>query len=283
MKLEDIPLRDPFILYEAGRYYLYGTFTGGRRSDPLSFLTFLSEDLTDWSDPVTVFIKPDDFWADRDNWAPEVHKYKGCFYMFASFRSEKRCRGTQILKSDSPLGPFSLHGDLPVTPPDWDSLDGTLYIDPDGVPYIVFCHEWTQVKNGKICALRLSDDLSRAIGEPFLLFSASEPAWAKKDGDTVTDGPFLFRARNGSLLMLWSSFKDGKYCEALARSVDGTLCGKWIHEPIPFFENDGGHGMLFRTGEGELKFVFHQPNRKPFERPRILDTVEDGNTILIRK
>ena len=58
-----------------------------------------------------------------------------------------------------------------------------------------------QVGDGEICAMPLSDDLSRAIGEPKLLFHASEAEWARlvhhrysgRDG-YVTDGPSMWRA-----------------------------------------------------------------------------------------
>lgn len=49
--------------------------------------------------------------------------------MFASFKSETRSRATQILSADHPNGPFLLHGEEPITPKDWECLDGTFYID----------------------------------------------------------------------------------------------------------------------------------------------------------
>ncbi len=71
------------------------------------------------------------FWADRHYWAPEVYAnfaYNGAFYMFASFKSADRCRGTMVLKADKPDGKFTVHSEGTITPPDWESLDGTLYI-----------------------------------------------------------------------------------------------------------------------------------------------------------
>lgn len=45
------------------------------------------------------------------------------------------------LRSDSLLGPFVPHGGKELTPEEWECLDGTLYVSPDGKPYLVFCHE----------------------------------------------------------------------------------------------------------------------------------------------
>ena len=71
------------------------------------------------------------------NWAPEVHKYKGAYYMFATFTRESNgMRGTFILKADSPMGPFAPHSKKQVTPDDWECLDGTLHVDENGKPII---------------------------------------------------------------------------------------------------------------------------------------------------
>lgn len=267
MKLSDINLRDPFILPNGGKYYLYGS--RGTRG----FYVFVSRDLVEWSEPILCFSPPEGFWADRDFWAPEVHRYKdGYFYMFASFKKDGLCRGTQILRASSPLGPFSPISDGPVTPRDWECLDGTLYIDKAGRPYMVFCHEWVQTVDGEICAIELSDDLKRAVSPPRLLFKGSEmpgaPANAKR---YVTDGPFMYTREDGRLFMLWSSFGENGYCEIVSRSDNGALDGKWIHSDKLMFKNDGGHGMLFKTFDGQLKFVCHYPNKGAKERPAIFD------------
>ena len=104
MKLNDIHIRDPFIFAEDGTYYLYGTRAGHplgpRQGDGLDVYT--SKDLVEWSEPYECFTTPEGFWADRDFFAPEVHKWKGSYYMFASFRSLDHNRASQILKADSP-------------------------------------------------------------------------------------------------------------------------------------------------------------------------------------
>ena len=276
MRLDEIHIRDPFILTDGGKYYMYGT---GKRTGGLGFDVYVSDDLENWSDPREVFRADDSFWANRDFWAPEVHKYHGGYYMFASFKHENHVRATQILRSDKPDGRFSpISG--PATPPDWECLDGTLYVE-DGKPYIVFCHEWLQVHDGEICALELSDDLTHTVGEPKLLFRASEPEWALKGAENhVTDGPFLYRTKSGRLLMLWASFSDSGYVEAMAASDNGRIDGNWSHIGLLFHEN-GGHGMLFHALDGKLKFVLHQPNTSPNERPKLFDVIDDGDKLRI--
>lgn len=284
MKLQDIHIRDPFILLEGGRYYLYGSRGNEAWGKATGLDVYESDDLVSWSGPSVVFTPPEGFWADMHFWAPEVHQYHGKFYMFVSFKSETACRGTQILVADTPKGPFTLHSDGPVTPRDWECLDGTLYIDRDGKPYMVFCHEWLQVRDGEMCAVRLSDDLKQAVGEPFLLFRASEPDWALKDKtEFVTDGPWMYRTASGKLLMLWSSSAANGYVEAIAYSDNGDVTGRWQHQKQLLFDQDGGHGMIFTSKEGKLFFILHNPNNSPMERPVILPLEErDGTLAVIR-
>ena len=285
MKLQDIHIRDPFILLEGGRYYLYGSRGNEAWGKATGLDVYESDDLVSWSGPSVVFTPPEGFWADMHFWAPEVHQYHGKFYMFVSFKSETACRGTQILVADTPKGPFTLHSDGPVTPRDWECLDGTLYIERDGKPYMVFCHEWLQVKDGEMCAVRLSDDLKQAVGEPFLLFRASEPDWALKDKtEFVTDGPWMYRTTCGKLLMLWSSSAANGYVEAIAYSDNGDVTGRWQHQKQLLFDQDGGHGMIFTSKEGKLFFILHNPNNSPMERPVILPLEErDGTLAVIRE
>lgn len=270
IKREDIHIRDPFVLVHEGKYYLYGTRGPECWGLGTGLDVYVSEDLENFEDPVEVFTPPVGFWADRNFWAPEVHEYKGDFYMFASFKAEGVCRGTQILKASSPMGPFCLHSDGPVTPRDWECLDGTFYFEKtENRPYMIFSHEWVQVTDGQICAIPLTEDLKAAAGEPTLLFRASEAPWAipGKNGVWVTDGPFMYTDKDGKITMLWSSFGAEGYTLALAHSDSNTIMGPWKQEPELLFSKDGGHGMIFTSLEGKTMGALHSPNVTGKERP----------------
>ncbi len=282
MQFCDINIRDPFVMPYDRKYYMYGTrgetaWTVGKGLD-----VYVSEDLKNWSEPYECFRVPENFWANKEVWAPEVHEYKGSFYMFVSFFSEERSRATQILKSDSPMGPFLPFTDDAITPVGWRCLDGTFYISKSGDPYIVFCREWCQVKDGEIHAMKLTSDLSAAAEEPILLFKASEPYWADKERETfITDGPFMYRTEGGELLMIWSTFTKKGYIQAIARSDNGEIDGKWIHE-APLFEGNGGHGMIFDAFDGKKYLILHSPNENPLERPVLFEIAEkDGKLVLV--
>ena len=218
------------------------------------------------------------------NWAPEVHKYNNSYYMFATFTKENGLRGVYILKSDSPEGEFSPHSKGAVTPDEWECLDGTLYINKNNEPYLVFCHEHTQIIDGTVCYIKLSNDLTHCVGEPVYLFSGSTPEWADKKpaGEHyITDGPFMYRTTGGELLLIWSTFVNHMYCQCVAKSSNGELDGEFIHLP-PIITNDGGHGMIFKA-DNKLYLTFHTPNKSLEEHPTFKELIDTGKSIIIKE
>lgn len=276
MKTNEIHVRDPFVLPWEGKYYLYGTRGPTCWGLADGFDVYVGKDLENWEGPIEIFHNDGSFWADREYWAPEVHVIDGAFYMFASFHSPDRRRGTQILRAEKPTGPFVPISDGPVTPADWECLDGTFFQSKDGDPYLVFCHEWLQVHDGEVCAMKLTPDLKAAAGEPRVLFRASQAPWVvpsvDKDGNKnyVTDGPWLHRCPDGRLMMLWSSHGKDGYAQAASYSDNGDITGNWTPAAEPIFGRDGGHGMIFRDFEGVQHLVLHAPNENPYERPVFL-------------
>lgn len=281
-----VACRDPFILVYGGRYYLYrGTGKG--------VVCSVSDDLEHWSDAVTVFDKPENFHGVRDLfWAPECHYFRGHFYIFTSvFSSLINHRCVSVYRADNPLGPFEDIAGGRITPEDWDAIDGTLYVDGDGDPWLVFVHEWTSMPegNGAMAAARLSDDFTHLISEPIQLFRAKDPSWAVKG---VTDGPYLYTTDKGSLLMIWSNFGANGYVVACARSASGNIEGPWTHESElvyekdlrPEFTFDGGHAMIFADVNGKTKMTLHSPNKAQgdtVEHVVIFDLKEENDRIVI--
>ena len=257
MRLSDMHLRDPFILPYDGKYYLY--FSPGKFAwDGCDgFYCTISEDLENWSEPKKCFDPPVGFWSNNNFWAPEVHYYKGRFYLFASFMAQGHSRAVQIMASDNPDGPFEVWS-CPITPNHWMCLDGTLCVEND-TPYMVFCHEWVQTYDGEICAVQLTDDLKSPVGEPKVLFKASESKWSsnKDVNGFITDGPFIYKKSDGKLIMTWSSLDESRYAVGVAYSNNGSLFGEWKHCENTLSDIDGGHGMIFKGFDGRLYFTMH--------------------------
>ena len=296
MDLCEIRIRDPFVIPQPGEgfYYLFGTTDKNPWSGPgAGFDCYRSKDLNEWEGPIPAFRAPSSFWATRNFWAPEIHYFNSKYYMFASFKADQHDRGTQILVSQAVSGPYAPLTDGPITPPEWECLDGTLHTDADGNPWIVFCQEWVQVHNGAIHAMRLTRDLKQPAGPPLFLFNASEAPWVTRHSWSeemkanrfpayITDGPFLFRNRNGILLMLWSSSGSKGYAMGMARSESGTVAGPWRQETVPLWAEDGGHGMIFRAFDGRLFVTFHKPNNSPDERAVFIEIEETETSIRLK-
>jgi len=278
----DMGIRDPFIIVDRKDkcYYLIQS-----RWDNGSgvLYAYKSLNLKKWKEVGYVFRAEPDYLGTKDYWAPDYYEYKGNYYCFITVGGENILRGTTILKGGpSPIDtykPLLPNDQLNITPPDMQSLDGSLYVDEQEVPYMIFCREWLQVQDGEMWAMKLKDDLSGAADAPFLLFSASQAPWsAGGDGiNYVTDAPFIWKDEvSGNLIMTWSSGSTGGYAIGQAISKSGKLEGPWEHDPVPIFSSDGGHAMVFRDLDNNLKMAYHSPNSGS-ERVQISDvSIKDG-------
>lgn len=284
MKSLEINIRDPFVLYEDGMYYMYGTRAAHFGMSSGGFDVYTSVDLQDWKARGSCFDSEKYSLNCGANWAPEVHRYRNAYYMLATFTRDNGLRGTHILRSASPLGPFEPHGRVCLTPDEWECLDGTLYVDESGTPYLVFCHEHTQIIDGTVCCVRLTDDLSEPVGEACTLFAASEPEWADRlpEGEHyVTDGPFMHRTRTGALLMLWSTFIGGKYAVCQTRFAGGKLERDLEHLP-PLSVEDGGHAMIFSNGTATY-MTFHMQKTNGREYPVFFELDDSQCSLSVKR
>jgi arabinan endo-1,5-alpha-L-arabinosidase len=300
---DEIHIRDPFVFaYEKDQcYYMFGTTfaDGAGNKDPI-FELYVSENLESWTGPYVAFQPPKGFWGVRHYWAPEVFEVDGQFYMFASFKGGiGENRGTGILIADHPAGPYRPHSNGPVTIAGSECLDGTYYEDDDGQRWIVYCHEWTELYEGRIEALRLTPDLKESFGEPVIILNAAEREWIRLFGDPrieqqgfLTDAPFLHKARNNELLLLWSSYSVpnygdsgfGGYTVAIARSASGSIEGPWTHDRELFMDRNAGHSSLFRDFGGQLRICSHYPDTPHGqERPLFLPVEEIETGLALRK
>ena len=202
--------------------------------------------------------------------------------MFATFTQENGLRGTYSLCSDSLLGPFVPHSNGALTPNEWECLDGTFYVDESGVPYLIFCHEHTQILDGTICYARLNESLDALDGDAVTMFSASSCGLVTpiKVNHFITDGPFMYRSKTGELFMIWSSFVKGNYAEFVVKFNNGKLGLEFEHMK-PLIDSDGGHGMIFSDGE-KTYFTYHTPNKSLFERPEFRVIEDCGDFIRIK-
>lgn len=292
--LSELYIRDPFILPVTGDglYFLYGTNSAMGESHPMKgFDVYRSRDLYHWEGPFPVFRPDAGFWGNSDFWAPEVYQWKGGYVMLASATRKNDgpyIRGVQLFRAASPLGPFVPEGNAPLTPLGDMCIDGTLHVDADQQPWLIYSHERMQTISGRVMAVRLAPDLSATIGKPITLFTGTDAKWnaplVHKGQDTwCAEGAFVHRTVAGNLLLFWSGFLPGfNYVVAAARSRSGQITGPWDVDPEPMFSGNGGHGMSFKRFDGENIFVLHSPgfSNDKTERARLFKLEETGPRLI---
>lgn len=278
----DINLSDPFIMADAKtkKYYMTGTGGGLWSSPDLETWTYLGfpiqTDGAAWMG------------ASPQVWAAELHCIDGRYYNFATFTNGSVTidadghprRAVHLLSSTLPQGTYRLTSgaDATYVPASKCTLDATFFQDTDGSRYLLYCHEWIQNGNGTVEAIRLRPDMKGTEGEGRVLFRAHDATW---NTSPVTDGPYVFRTQTGRLGIIWTSWNGDRYVQGVAYSQNDKLFGTWRQEPLPITPDNYGHGMLFRTFEGQLLMAIHSHRNinldtQHFERHPILFVMDDS-------
>jgi beta-xylosidase len=297
--LDSIRLSDPFILADKKTSMYYMTGTGG--------MLWKSKDLKKWTGPYKAVQTDPVSWMGKNPmiWAAELHHFKGKYYYFATFTNREvkidtvrgnviERRASHILVSDKPDGPYVPMKDPVYLPANKPTLDGTLWVDTDNKPYMVYCYEWLQNWDGTMEKIELKPDLSGSVGEGKVLFRASESPWSKERDQAgnvipnkVTDGPWLFHTKTGKLGMLWTSWVFNVYTQGVAYSQSGTLDGPWVHEKEPVTPPNYGHGMMFRTFTGKLLLAVHShkedKNGRYIRIPQLFAVDDSGDKLIVGK
>ncbi len=74
-------------------------------------------------------------------------------------------------------------------------------------------------------------------------------------------------------------FPDGNYAECLVKFEGGSIKNPFVHLD-PLTNDDGGHGMLFKSRDG-LCLTFHRPNTSGSEHPVFIPVKDEGGTIAL--
>ena len=297
--IKDLSMSDPFIYPDPETKTYWLTSTGGS--------LYKSKDLQKWEGPYNVIDLSGTWMQGNFVAAAEIHKFNGKYYYAGTWNNHRVCieqvprrynvplNQTQLLvsdKIDGPYRPLVNDSTFCLGPTDWDIIDGTLYEENDTV-YMVFVHEWTQLIDGTMDYMPLTKDLKYRTANPTTMFRASEAPWSKEMSSIgeatfgmkmpgwVTDGPEMFRTQTGVLGMLWSSWGENRYAQGIAYSTSGSIKGPWIQEEKAFKEDNSGHGMLFRTFEGQLLYIVHHAEGENGARKPQIWTVDDSGDRLI--
>lgn len=238
-----IHMGDPFAFRAEGAYYLVGTTSAHE-----GFQTYRSEDLAHWQKIGWALRKAPGFWARDLFWAPEVRAYHGKYYMVYSgmVANEKTPKLLLALAvSDKPGGPYvTVHG--PWFDPGYSAIDGDIFIDKDGTPYLYFSRNGEEdgYAYGKIYGVELTRDLARPVGAPRLLMQASQP-WELVHAavNRCNEGPTVF-VHDGRYYMTYSAGDTSTPAYAIGYATARSPLGPWVKsESNPLLKTMVGSGI----------------------------------------
>ena len=245
-----IPFADPFIYYEDGTYYLYGT----RSEDGIAVA--VSKDLKTWQwpeeKPMYLALHKDDSYGDFWFWAPELYKVGDKYLMYYS-AEEHIC----VAEGDSPLGPFRQKEQKPMR--EAKGIDNSLFIDKDGKPYLF----WVNFTESGLQSwvAELEEDCSTIIEGSEKMCIATSQGW-EKVWPSVNEGPFVLE-HEGYYYLTYSanSYESPNY--GLGYAVAEHPAGPWVkYDGNPILQFVGGlegvgHHAYFTDKEGNRRIAFH--------------------------
>ncbi len=244
-----IPFADPFIYYEDGTYYLYGT------GNENGIAVAVSKDLNTWSWPdgkLKLALHKDDSYGDFWFWAPEVYKVGDKYLMYYS-AEEHIC----VAEGDSPLGPFRQIVQKPMR--EAKGIDNSLFIDKDGKPYLFWVNFTEDGLQSWVAELK--EDCTVIIEGSERMCIATSQNW-EKVWPSVNEGPFVLE-HEGYYYLTYSanSYESPNY--GLGYAVAEHPAGPWTkYEGNPILQFVGGlegvgHHAYFMDDKGNRRIVFH--------------------------
>lgn len=144
--LHDVPLPDPHVFYEDGKYYITGT--SDRNNEVIDM--YVTEDFITYTSYFAVY-DPSNFdgWehdTKADLYAPEIYNFDGTYYMYYSAQDKDVVRRSSVVASKNILGPYEpIQNDkvngltAPLFNYDYNrTLDATIFVDDDGEMYMYY-------------------------------------------------------------------------------------------------------------------------------------------------
>ena len=252
--LEDkLPIADPYILYQNGKYYAYGTHADG-------FEVYISDDLQHWRKNPVLALEPKNSWGTRWYWAPEVYyvKSRNRFYMFYSV-DEHIC----VASANTPEGPFVQSVKKPIVE-DEKGIDTSLFIDDDGTPYLYYVRF---TSGNVIWVAEMNTDLQSIKKETLTKCITADASWEKKQG-TIAEGPSIIK-KGDTYYLIYSANHYESQDYAVGYATASSPKGPWKkYSGNPILRRDKeaassvglvgtGHGAPFVCADGTYKYIFH--------------------------
>ena len=242
---------DPSVIRDGDQYVM--TCTSGNPAYPIR----TSKDLVTWQLAGTIFTeatKP--HWADRDFWAPELHRVADRYVVYYSARHRDGDLAIGVATASSLLGPYEDRG-APLVRDELGAIDAHQFEAEDGTHYLLWKRDGNAHGQPTPIVLQpLAVDGLELIGEPTTLLTNTE-AWEAN----VIEGPWLIY-ESGYYYLFYSgnSYASAGYALGVARAT--SIAGPYTKAPEPIVISSGpwagpGHGAALRAPTDDWVFVFH--------------------------
>lgn len=285
----ETPLADPFILYDDGYYYMYGT------SDELSgtgFYVYRSKQLNYWENLGPAFLADPYSWSSGSLWAPNVYKIGDRYYMYYcaknakdfSSTNRKYRRGISVAVSSSPAGPFKEYegynadgvyltkNDQVFLDLGFAAIDPSLFIDDNGEMYLYFSQDQLDSESQSY-GMKLKDPVTAdyetmkplvRAGYRSIQEEEAHPNLEWERGSNTrfwNEAPELYKS-NGKYFLTYSANYYGNITYAVGYAVSDSPLGEFAKPCSYEYENqlcgvqglDIGNGWDFTSGTGHHCF-----------------------------
>ncbi|MCE5331742.1 MAG: family 43 glycosylhydrolase [Bacteroidales bacterium] len=273
-------LADPYIYYENGQYYAYGTDYSWA-----GFWVYKSTDLVNWDSGHECLNKSKGNFGTDNFWAPEVIKKGDYYYMFYAADY-----GLCVSRSSSPEGPFyawgSNKGSLRTNAENqgqW-AIDPHYFKDNDGKEYLYYA----RVGGYGIWVAELSDDFTNISNDTFCFSEISQREdWVFDDKELTNEAPFLIK-KNGTYFLFYSG---NGWCDhySVGYATAHSPKGPWVkYNANPIIKekngqtNVGGASIIFSPDATQLYLIYHRdvtPNIPCGARDMCIDSLNFKNGV----
>ena len=247
-----VPLADPYILLDGGKYYAYGTHDGD------GIHCYSSDDLRSWRDEGQALNKSNTT-ETQWFWAPEVYHIGDRYIMYYSANEH-----LYAATAASPKGPFKQVGTYQMNSllGSEKCIDSSVFFDDNGTAWLFF----VRFTDGNcIWQCRLGDDYITPVAGTLKKCFAASQSWELKMG-RVNEGPNVVKYnRRYFLTYSGNDYQSQDYGVGYATCTNlasGTWT-KYASNPILRRREElvgTGHHSLFTDKEGILRIVFHAHN-----------------------
>lgn len=263
--IDTMSLSNPFLLYDKASDIYYMTGDGGAM--------WRSSDMYLWEGPFEVLQYNEKAWMGTSPLvtSPEIHSYKGRYYYMATFTAPVLCEGgaeetrtsCEMFVSDNIAGPYKhLSQGAPLLGLDLSATNPTFCKDKLKVGYMVYNgSEGVQPGNTTVQIIRLGRNFDVQIGEPYVMFSASQIPWACDCQGVTTSflvAPDCFETFTGVLGILFTSLDGGEKAIGVAYSETGHLDGPWHVEERPILSGGVSGAAIFTDYDGKSLMVYQK-------------------------